>query len=1084
MPIIDDTVDSLLSRAKTHQAAAEWQAALTCYQQALAVDEQDPWTWLSHGYVLVKLERTEEALTSFQRGLTLDEKDPWAWLSHGYVLAELGRTEEALASFERALVLDEKYTAAWYHQGLALAKLGRTEEALASFERAVDEKSPLAWLNQGTELARLGLAQEALASFERAVALDEKYTTAWYHQGLALTKLGRIEEALTSFERAVTLDEKYTTAWLSQGHALTKLGRIEEALTSFERAVALDEKDPSAWGDKGLTHLYLGQYAQAHACFQQALTLHNNGWALMIYAVHALQASDPTHPHITTYLTQLEHPDILAFTAHLMKDLHALIYQARALQALHQQQHALHHTELTKITPLWPDIRPADKQTILLLRYAVYLDGLKDLTLATKTVEALTALNVPAAMLNHVQLRLQARKQAVALSEAVDATLSLLEQYAVQPSADTTFVAGMRDYLYYYQSLTTPLASEQHSTVMTQLDEYQQQLKLLIQPVNSLSASMLPPAPAPVSQPTPAQHWSQLQVATETDNPVEVTTFVTAQTDAAQRYAQEVQGHLSHHDQQIAQAQREREDLAQELQLLRNQYSDEAEALRTRLAVTDAQIAELHANQQALQEVNKHALAYRDALQMFKQSGKQTFYFETLYIQLEALLLRLKIEASHGGKPTVTGHSKTAGLVLEGIIDGTQAIPIIGQGLSSGIKWFVGKPLTAIANARAGYAAEAIANQMIDSELKHQAVVIAHQLTQRYAELIERAVSITEADAQRGTLAKQGQKLKQKLTQARPISPVQQLALYALTECIGALYAVTRTPSDKMLAQAVLDHLYTQWRPYTSASTWWHTLKAKGLKLMQNIDVVYLSINGRTRECPLVDVYRELGLRTPIGECFTPTGEALAYGYYLGSIDEMHALGWKQVKQASTPATGQASTQYFLTVTDDIKQSTEVAANKTQQTLIRQGAHVDAKLEQQKTAFQSQIAALERAHEANKAQYNKQLEDMARKHEQELAEMEQRIIAKLNLQPSQQSPSNMPPSPHRQAAVLTPKRMPSPQRVSSSSLASPTTRVAPSSISQSRASMFGSPKVSRQPPRQDSLPSRGSGTAPSSPSRS
>ena len=84
--------------------------AAACYDQALALDPQDPVTWNSKGANLHGPRPPGgEALDCYDQALVFDPQYAAAWNNKGANLFELERREEAIACYDQALTLDPKY---------------------------------------------------------------------------------------------------------------------------------------------------------------------------------------------------------------------------------------------------------------------------------------------------------------------------------------------------------------------------------------------------------------------------------------------------------------------------------------------------------------------------------------------------------------------------------------------------------------------------------------------------------------------------------------------------------------------------------------------------------------------------------------------------------------------------------------------------------------------------------------------------------------------------------------------------------------------------------------------------------------
>lgn len=107
---------TLNSRGLTLLNMNQPEAALTEFQDALALDPGYATAWTNQGKVFVALQRFQEALSAYDRSLELDDTDPYTWNDRGVLLYQMGQCKAALESIDQALRLDRRYSAALANQ--------------------------------------------------------------------------------------------------------------------------------------------------------------------------------------------------------------------------------------------------------------------------------------------------------------------------------------------------------------------------------------------------------------------------------------------------------------------------------------------------------------------------------------------------------------------------------------------------------------------------------------------------------------------------------------------------------------------------------------------------------------------------------------------------------------------------------------------------------------------------------------------------------------------------------------------------------------------------------------------------------
>jgi tetratricopeptide (TPR) repeat protein len=249
--------------------------AISCYDQALAIDPQFAGAWYNKGTALYRLGQREKAMSCYNQALAIEPRDAVTLNKKGTALADLRRHGEAIGCYDQALAFDPRYATAWSNKGTALAALGRREEAISCYDQAlaIDPQFAGAWYNKGVSLVNLGRHEEAIGCYDQALAIDPQDAAAWYNKGNALTDLDRHEEAISCFDQALAIDPGYAKAWYNKGNALYNLGRREEAIRCYDQVLAIDPRDAGAWNSKALSKDALGRRREAALSYRKFIEL-------------------------------------------------------------------------------------------------------------------------------------------------------------------------------------------------------------------------------------------------------------------------------------------------------------------------------------------------------------------------------------------------------------------------------------------------------------------------------------------------------------------------------------------------------------------------------------------------------------------------------------------------------------------------------------------------------------------------------------------------------------------------------------------------------------------------------------------
>lgn len=179
------------------------------------------------------------ALAWFEQALAVDSNNPIAHFNAGFALERLGRREEALAHYRRTLEERPNTGAAHYNMANTLARLGRLDEAETHYRAAIalDPLDALALSNLGGVLTRTGRYAEALDVLRRAAALRPDDGQVMFNLGQTLLRLRRTDEAVAALLAAARArpdlpdaPRELALAWRERGDRAGAESFLREAL--------------------------------------------------------------------------------------------------------------------------------------------------------------------------------------------------------------------------------------------------------------------------------------------------------------------------------------------------------------------------------------------------------------------------------------------------------------------------------------------------------------------------------------------------------------------------------------------------------------------------------------------------------------------------------------------------------------------------------------------------------------------------------------------------------------------------------------------------------------------------------------
>jgi Flp pilus assembly protein TadD len=209
-----DDPESHLARARVHQIAREWDAALTALAEAAARGADPAVVGAARGLVLLDAGRPRLAKREFDRVLARRPDAHGILFDRGRACLALGRPDQAARDFGYAIAgMPEPRPEHVIARRDALLALGRPDEAL----RALDEGA-----------LRVG----AVASLELA-AVDLE------------VELGRHEAALERLDRLLAQGPTNEAWRVRRAEILERAGRPAEARAEYARALAFLDARPA-----------------------------------------------------------------------------------------------------------------------------------------------------------------------------------------------------------------------------------------------------------------------------------------------------------------------------------------------------------------------------------------------------------------------------------------------------------------------------------------------------------------------------------------------------------------------------------------------------------------------------------------------------------------------------------------------------------------------------------------------------------------------------------------------------------------------------------------------------------------------
>ncbi|MFA4823596.1 MAG: tetratricopeptide repeat protein [Methanoregula sp.] len=128
----------LLKKGLSYARRTKCKEALAYYNQALALDPDNPEGWYLRASLLIDAGKNREALSDCEKAIALNQNYSDAWSKKSLALYNLERYEDALLASTRASTLNGNDISAWYLKGVCLDELGRSDEAQEAYGKSLE----------------------------------------------------------------------------------------------------------------------------------------------------------------------------------------------------------------------------------------------------------------------------------------------------------------------------------------------------------------------------------------------------------------------------------------------------------------------------------------------------------------------------------------------------------------------------------------------------------------------------------------------------------------------------------------------------------------------------------------------------------------------------------------------------------------------------------------------------------------------------------------------------------------------------------------------------------------------------------
>jgi predicted O-linked N-acetylglucosamine transferase (SPINDLY family) len=306
---LTDSSVSLLEKAMTAHANADFDAARSCYKSLLRMNPQHIDALHLLGVIEIQSSNWEMAGELIEKSLKLSPNQPGALNNYGIALKELGQfnlaieqylkainlkgddantfmnlgnayqadsqLDKAIKAYDNSLALEPALAPALVNRAFALSAKGQHHSAINNYKLAlqVNPFDSQIYNNLGNAIKAAAHPQLALECYYKAVQLNPTYAEAFFNLGNALRDLERLEEALVAYNKAIELNSRAADHFINRGNTFLDLEQSASAVESFTQAIELQPSYFQAYNNLGNAYLELKQFAQALENYSHAIEL-------------------------------------------------------------------------------------------------------------------------------------------------------------------------------------------------------------------------------------------------------------------------------------------------------------------------------------------------------------------------------------------------------------------------------------------------------------------------------------------------------------------------------------------------------------------------------------------------------------------------------------------------------------------------------------------------------------------------------------------------------------------------------------------------------------------------------------------
>ena len=240
----NETAFSYSNQASDKFMKKDFQGAMSCLNEAVKINPNNPQLYLNRGFVSHVLYDYESAMADYNQALKINPKFAFAYNNRGVLKVSLNDIEGAMADYETALAINPKYSDVYYNRGNLRYMLDDLQGALEDYDKAIElnPKDSEAYNNRGVVKKRMDYNVGALSDYSQAIAINPKDSIAYANRGRLKKLYFDNEGAAIDLNQAVALAEnqafiKNVKPLLSNQHYIAAIPAVASFAYDFTENV-------------------------------------------------------------------------------------------------------------------------------------------------------------------------------------------------------------------------------------------------------------------------------------------------------------------------------------------------------------------------------------------------------------------------------------------------------------------------------------------------------------------------------------------------------------------------------------------------------------------------------------------------------------------------------------------------------------------------------------------------------------------------------------------------------------------------------------------------------------------------------